>query len=77
MEAQQGQGTQGQTPGGASVPAPSAPAAVEGAGTVERFGYQQSLEDILAAHRSKTRPCGLCQGMGHGYTQCPTSAEMM
>ena len=57
MEAQTAQVAQGQASGGALVQAPSAPqappAAVarEGSGVVERYGYQCSLEDILAAQR--------------------------
>ena len=78
VEAQWGQEDQGQSQAVATAPAPSAPTAVEGAGTVERFGgFQRSLEDILAAHRAKARRCGICQGVGHSYTQCPSSAEAM
>ena len=77
MEAQMAQGAQGQTSGGTLVQAPSAPPATpavarEGSGVVER--YQRSLEDILAAHRAKTRRCGQGQGVGHVCGQCQ---EMM
>ena len=77
VEAQSAHGTQGQTSGGTLVQAPSAPLAApavarEGSGVVER--YQRSLEDILAAHRAKTRRCGQGQGVGHVCGQCQ---EMM
>ena len=78
VEAQWGREDQGQSQAVATAPTPSAPTAVEGAGSVEMCGrFQRSLEDILAAHRAKARRCGICQGVGHSYSQCPSSAESM